>query len=101
MYQIILMKNFALSIIMLIFSIWNWYLAMLGQSVIEFMSNRDQSNEITTYELPSWKENLFVVFGTINYIEMILPVHRELPLNGLEWTFMNIGSDGDNEKLIS
>ena len=100
MYNIILMKNFALSIIMIIFSIWNWHLALKGQSVIEFMSDRDQSNEITTYELQSWRENLFVTFGTTNYIEMILPVSKELPLNGLEWTFMNYGNDGDSEKLI-
>jgi len=39
--SIVLVKNFALSIIMLIFSIWNWYLALKGQSVIEFMSSRD------------------------------------------------------------
>ncbi|CDW81625.1 UNKNOWN [Stylonychia lemnae] len=100
LYQIVLMKNFVLSIIMLIFSIWNWYLACKGQSVIEFMSNRDQSEEITTYELPSWRENLFVIFGTSNITEMILPIHRDLPLSGLEWTFMNYGNDGDSERLI-
>ena len=32
---------------------------------------------------------------------MMLPVHRELPLTGLEWTFMNYDSNNnDTEKLI-
>ncbi len=69
--------------------------------MIEFMQSRDQSEEATTFELPSWKENLYVIFGTTNIIEMMLPINRDLPLNGLEWTFMNLGDDGDSEKLIS
>ena len=86
---------------MLIFSIWNWHLALLGQTVIEFMQSRDQSEDTYTYELPNWRENLFIMFGTTNPIEMMLPVHRDLPVNGLEWTFMNFNQDGDSEKLIS
>lgn len=76
MYSIILMKNFALSIVMLIFSIWNWYLSVKGQTVIEFMSNREDANESTTFHLSSWKENLFVIFGTTSLVEMTLPVER-------------------------
>lgn len=64
------------------------------------MQKRDESEDKCTFELKSWRENLFVIFGTTNYFEMILPVSRDLPLTGLEWTFMNLGQDGDNEKLI-
>jgi len=35
--KIVLAKNFVLSIIMIMFAIWNWFLAVKGQSVIEFM----------------------------------------------------------------
>ena len=74
MYQIILAKNFALSIVMLMFGIWNWYLAILGQSVIEFMQKREENKDDFSYELENWRENLFVIFGTSNFIEMLLPI---------------------------
>jgi hypothetical protein len=56
--------------------------------------------DVMQYEMPKVRENLFVVFGTMNFIEMILPLHRELPLSGLEWTFVNYTTEGDTEKLI-
>jgi hypothetical protein len=41
------------------------------------------------FELPHWKENLYILFGTMNVIEIMMPISKELPLNGLEWTYMN------------
>lgn len=85
----------------MMFTVWNWYLAFLGQSVIEFMQKRDSNLDEFSYELPHWRENLYVIFGTMNILEMILPVHRDLPLNGLEWTYLNYQNGNDCEKLIS
>ena len=68
---------------------------------MEFMQHREQSEDKFQYELDNWKENLFVVFGTTNVVEMILPMEREIPLTGLEWTFANYDEQGgDTEKLL-
>lgn len=43
------------------------------------------------YKIESYKENLFVIFGTRSIIlSLIVPSDRVLPLRGLEWSFMNI-----------
>lgn len=82
-------KNFIVSIVLIIFSVWNWVLVSKGQTFIEFMQNRDQNEDNFTYELPNFSENLLVQFGTTSIFEVLLPVHRELIVNGLEWTFAN------------
>jgi hypothetical protein len=47
------------------------------------------------YKIESWSENLFVIFGTYNFIyAIIFPVERILPLRGLEWSFMNLTGSG-------
>ena len=42
MTNVVLIVNFALSIVMIMFSVWNWFLAVKGQSVIEFMLKREE-----------------------------------------------------------
>jgi len=37
LYNVILGQNFAVSIILMMLSVWNWFLALKGQTVIEFM----------------------------------------------------------------
>jgi hypothetical protein len=47
------------------------------------------------YKIESWSENLFVIFGTYNFIyAIIFPFERILPLRGLEWSFMNLTGSG-------
>jgi hypothetical protein len=64
------------------------------------MSRIDPEKDDLSYVLPHWRENLFVIFGTTSLMEIVLPIHRDLPLNGLEWTFMNLEQGNDQEKLI-
>lgn len=64
------------------------------------MQKRDQNEDKFTYEMPSYRENLFVTFGTNSIIEMLLPVHRDLQISGLEWTFANYSQEGETEKLL-
>ena len=48
---------------------------------------------IQIYRITSWRENLFIIFGTYNMLSaMLLPSDRILPLRGLEWSFMNVAS---------
>ena len=47
------------------------------------------------YKIESWSENLYVIFGTYNFIYAIMfPFERILPLRGLEWSFMNLTGSG-------
>mgnify|MGYP000535889314 FL=1 len=47
------------------------------------------------YKIESWSENLYVIFGTYNYLyAIIFPFERILPLRGLEWSFMNLTGHG-------
>lgn len=57
--------------------------------MIEFMQKRDPEKDEFTYELKDWRENLFTIFGTMNLLQIMLPLEREKCLNGLEWTFLN------------
>ena len=58
--------------------------------MIEFMGARNNSEDIYTFELPEWRENLFVIFGTTSVLDMLLPNLNKLPITGLEWTYMNM-----------
>jgi hypothetical protein len=87
------------------FTIWNWFLALKkGQGAVEFFFNSDPRNNDCTYRITSMKENLYIAFGTMNIFKVLLPVDREKPLNGLEWTYVKnlegkikIGSDNEEE----
>jgi hypothetical protein len=88
-------------VVLLVFSIWNWYLAIIGQTVVEFMQKRDPEKDDFCYELKDWRENLFLIFGTMSPPEMLLPFEREKCLNGLEWTFMNYADSASLGSLLS
>jgi len=50
----------------------------------------DPRNDDSSFKLTSYRENLYVAFGTMNPVKILLPVHRELPLKGLEWTYVKM-----------
>jgi hypothetical protein len=67
-----------------------WYLTLvLGQSTTEFFEDQQQVSEASFKQLP-WRENLFLVFGTFSLLEALMPINKDcqLPLTGLEWTFL-------------
>jgi len=50
------------------------------------------------YKIDSWKENMFIIFGSSNLAAVIfIPLERRLPLRGLEWSFM----DQQDQKAMS
>lgn len=40
------------------------------------------------YRLPNWRDNLFLLFGTHKIVRMLSPSLRNVPLNGIEWSFI-------------
>ena len=61
--------------------------------------NRQLASFIRTYRLTSSHENFFVIFGTFNVcLALVFPFKRLLPLRGLEWSFMTLdGNDEEND----
>ena len=63
------------------------------------MHNDQLAEFIRMYKVQSWKENLFIIFGTWNVASALaVPAERTLPLRGLEWSFMN-SSTGSSLEL--
>jgi hypothetical protein len=49
------------------FNGWNWYLAISGQTTVEFMKKRTgmhEPNEVLEFSTGLWRLNLEKVFGT-------------------------------------
>ena len=73
-----------------------------GQSVIEFMGKREEDKDMFEFNGDiSWRDQLILVFATNSLAHSFLPVNREPIFRGLEWTFLNVDSSGDNESLIN
>jgi hypothetical protein len=53
--------------------------------------HHDQLSEfVRMYKIDSWKENMFIIFGSSNLAAAVfIPLERPLPLRGLEWSFMD------------
>ena len=72
------------------FNGWNWYLAINGNTVIEFWAVRtdyrtNSNNYNFSFTFGSWRKNLFYIFGTSNILKIIfVPSIKKLPFSGLE-----------------
>ena len=109
--------DLVLFVFMLPYCFWSWNLALNGKTHSEqrkglfhghnfCYAKKDKENPygldsameqhysqlaqfIRTYKIDSWRENIFVIFGTWNvFAAVLLPMERTLPLRGLEWSFI-------------
>ena len=95
---IIMGVSMALSIGMLFFNLWQWYLALIGVPQIEFMQNKvsraaqmiSSLEAHQSYGCANYMDNLHISFGTRNIFRMLLAWDCPRPLNGLEWTCFKI-----------
>ena len=75
-------------VIEIFFSGWNWFLAINGNTTIEFWSKKtgiELFNGINDYSFGSWKKNLFYIFGANNLFTIIfIPSIKKLPFSGIE-----------------
>jgi len=59
---------------MIAFNVWSWYLALTGQTTIEFWGSKMKiiaDNPIRfNFSYTSISTNLYVIFGTRNYLKM-------------------------------
>ena len=67
---------------------WNWFLAINGNTTLEFWADRTDfylDGGINNYSFGNWRSNLFYVFGTTNLFKMLfIPSIKKLPFSGLE-----------------
>ena len=69
---------------------WNWFLAVNGQTTLEFWASKTdyKFNEgIVNFSFGNWKKNLFYIFGTENIFKILFFPHvKKLPFSGLEFS---------------
>lgn len=90
----ILILNLVGTLIIAIFVIWNWFLACTGVTTVEFMkgiasySSSNENEDEAQVAFNSVYDNLFRVFGTNKLFRMLSPSFRNVPMTGLEWSFL-------------
>ena len=69
------------------FAGWNWFLAINGNTTLEFWSDKTGflMEPIRDYSFGNWRKNLFYIFGKNNLFELLfIPSIKKLPFSGLE-----------------
>lgn len=91
-----------LAISMVLFSAWNWFLAMFGTTTVEFMKNEGIGSDKREAKLrfESIGDNLYRIFGTHKIFRIFSPSFRNVPFTGLEWSFRFKDEGYDCDGLI-
>ena len=76
--------------VMVGFNIWCWFLAMTGYTSVEWwiMFNSPTTSERFQFSFETVSDNLFAIFGTNKIFRIFSPSLRNVPLTGLEWSFL-------------
>lgn len=96
----LLILNVALFGVLIFFLIWHWYLAFSGTTTIEFWKYHASYVSVPyDFSFDLVRDNLFNIFGTYKFVRAFSPSLRQVPLTGLEWSFVlkdkGIGEDGE------
>ena len=96
----LLILNMALTVVLIMFLIWHWYLAFSGTTTIEFWKYHASYVSVPyDFSFDLVRDNLFNIFGTYKFIRAFSPSLRTVPLTGLEWSFLlkekGIAEDGE------
>jgi len=70
------------------YNLWCWFLACSGLTTIEFMGrNTGYKTNHYDYTFRRVRDNLFKIFGTKSYFQLLSPSLRYNAFNGIEWSF--------------
>lgn len=84
----LLILDCALCLVLLGFNVWNWFLACSGLTTIEFMGQAGGHKENHyDYSFSRVRDNLFKIFGTRSYFQILSPSLRYNAFTGIEWSF--------------
>ena len=95
--------NSALFAVLVCFNLWHWFLAMSGTTTVEFWKGQaSYYSKPYDFSFDMINDNLFNIFGTNKWVRMFSPSLRNIPLNGIEWSFMvkELGLNEDCESLV-
>lgn len=88
MMTFLVLLDSALVVVLFGFNCWQWFLAMCGLTTIEFwdesVRNADGRKD---WAFKRVRDNLFRVFGTKSYFQLLSPSMRYIAFTGLEWSF--------------
>jgi len=77
-----------LSICLFFYNLWCWFLACSGLTTIEFMGrNTGYKTNHYDFTFRRIRDNLFKIFGTKSYFQLLSPSLRYNAFNGIEWSF--------------
>jgi len=94
--------SWTLGIIIFGFNVWNWFLAITGQTTIEFWGmrmapNDERSGQRFDFTYKHYMDNLYVIFGTRNILKMLLFTGiGPLPSNGVYWDNLGLETNYEN-----
>jgi len=75
-------------VIEIFFCGWNWFLALNGNTTLEFWADRTDfalQAGIRDFSFGNWRSNLFYIFGTKSVFKLLfIPSIKRLPFSGLE-----------------
>ena len=85
---------------MCFFLVWQWYLAISGTTTIEFWKYHSSYVSVPyDFSFDYVHDNLFNIFGTYKLVRALSPSLRQVPLTGLEWSFIlkerGVSEDGE------
>jgi len=82
--RFLLILDIVLGIVLIGFNGWNWFLAFIGKTTIEYWTDEKGEAELN---FDQSKDNLYRVFGTHKILRILSPSLRNVPFTGLEWSF--------------
>jgi DHHC palmitoyltransferase len=92
LFTFLVVLDGVISLIMFAFTFWNWYLAFIGYSTIEFWTSTMQeeyTNKVKfEFGFKTISDNLYRTFGTYKILRVLSPSMRNTPFTGLEWAFL-------------
>lgn len=91
-FSFLMILDVVLFVVMIAFNCWNWYLALVGYSTIEWWTEclQEPAKDKQYHKFPFNRvnDNLFKVFGTYKLFRVLSPSMRNVPFTGLEWAFL-------------
>ena len=75
--------------LMALISVWNWFMAFVGSTTVEFLNGEGTGlyKDEAKLRFEQMSDNLFRIFGTYKLIRVLSPSMRNVPFTGLEWSF--------------
>ena len=74
--------------LLFIYNIWSWVVAGSGLTTIEFIGRQTgYKSNFYDFTFSRVRDNLFKVFGTKSYFQLLSPSLRYNAFNGIEWSF--------------